>query len=63
MICTTKDPDLDGKVVVKVHDFVERSEELFGKEITTDKGMRKKLLKYGSFEVNNAVVTPSEHSE
>lgn len=63
LICTTKDPDLDGKVIVKVHDFVERSEELFGKEIKTDKGMKKKLMKYGSFDIDNAVVTPSKHSD
>ena len=56
LISAEKDPDLDGNVVVKLADFVERSEEFFGKEIKRD-GIRKKLKKFGDFDVDNGVVS------
>ena len=56
LISSEKDPDLDGNVVVKLADFVERSEEFFGKEIKRD-GIRKKPKKFGDFDADNGVVS------
>jgi RecA-family ATPase len=57
LIAAGKEPDDDGVVRVKLGDFVERSEELFGKEITKP-GIRKKLNKFGDFTVERGIVTP-----
>jgi RecA-family ATPase len=62
LISSEKDPDLDGNVVVKLADFVERSEEFFGKEITKP-AIRKRLLKYGDFSVEKGTVKPYQNDE
>lgn len=62
LIASEKEPDDDGMVRVTVQDFVEHSEECFGKEIQRA-SMYKKLRKFGDFTIEDSIVSPAENKE
>lgn len=62
LIAADKEPDEDGVVRVTVQDFVDASEECFGKEFKRA-SMYKKLRKFGDFEIESSIVTPLERNE
>lgn len=47
---------------MRLDDFVERAEEFFGREMTKP-GIRKKLKKFGDFDIDKGIVTPSTDEE
>lgn len=61
IIAGEKEPDDDGMVRVTVQDFVDESEEHFGKEIKRA-SMYKKLRKFGDFVIEGSVVVPAENA-
>lgn len=58
MVCLQAEKDEP----VTVNDFVERSEEFFGK-VWPKTTARRKLQKYGDFEIKNLEVIPLENSD
>ncbi|MBR2215730.1 MAG: hypothetical protein IJ849_08240 [Selenomonadaceae bacterium] len=62
LIAATKDPDEDGVVRVTVQDFVDNSEEYFGREMKRA-SMYKKIRKYEDFSIEDSVVTPAGDDE
>ena len=58
LIAAEKEPETDGRVVVRIGDMVERSEEFFGKDLTKP-AIRKKIDKYGDLVIMNGVVLPA----
>lgn len=58
LIAAEKEPEADGRVVVRIGDMVERSAEFFGKEMTKP-AIRKKIDKYGDLVVTKGVVLPA----
>lgn len=58
MVCLQAEKDEP----VTVHDFVERSEEFFGKKLKRF-GIRKRILKTGEFEIKEGNIFPVESDE
>ena len=58
-IAAGKEPDEDGVIRVKLSDMVDDAEEFWGRTYT-NKGMRKKVLKYGNFKIEKGIVIPVE---
>lgn len=62
LIAADKEPDEDGMVRVTVQDFVDESEEYFGKKFKRA-SIYKKLRKYGDFSIEDSVVIPAGDEE
>ncbi|MBR4694729.1 MAG: AAA family ATPase, partial [Selenomonadaceae bacterium] len=62
LIASEKEPDDDGMVRVTVQDFVEHSEEYFGKELKRA-SMYKKLRKFDDFTIEDSIVVPAENEK
>ena len=58
-IAASKEADENGNLKVSLTEFVERSKEFFGKELSKP-AVRKKLKKYGDYVVVNGVIFPSD---
>ena len=58
LIAAEKEPEADGRVVVRIGDMVERSKEFFGKEMTKP-AIRKKIDKYGDLVITKGVILPA----
>lgn len=59
IIAAGKEADENGNLKVSLTEFVERSKEFFGKELSKP-AVRKKLKKYGDYVVVNGVIFPSD---
>ena len=58
LIAGGKEPDEDGVTRVTVQDFVDASEEYFGREMKRA-SIYKKIRKYGDFDIEDSIVTPA----